>query len=96
MFGEHAKRILDLLDKNVSRGVITAAELAHAIARLEDEFCDVKHQSGVEEMQGGASVRSDNSDEKQATSVSTATRVYPLLEMLRAAQKNGSDVMWGV
>jgi hypothetical protein len=28
--------------------------------------------------------------------VSFATRAYPFLEMLRAAQKRGSDIAWGI
>jgi hypothetical protein len=82
MFQEHAKRILDLLGKDVSRGVITAAESGTAITRLEGEFCE--------------DPRNDDGDDGENTQVTTATRFYPFLEMLRAAQKSQCDVMWGV
>ena len=42
MFQEHAQRILDLLHKNPTRGVITAAEAAQALSVLEHEVSESK------------------------------------------------------
>ena len=100
MYKEHAKRILDLLHKDVNRGVITAAEAGNAVARLEAEIAESKLHSGSEEVARDVVAHhgeaGDDADHEQAEPVSFATRAYPLLEMLRAAQKDGRDVMWGV
>lgn len=100
MYQEHAKRILDLLGKDVKRGVITAAETSDAIARLEAEIAQSKAPPASEEIrqdaetQGGAS--GDDNEHDPRHSVSFATRSYPLLEMLRAAQKQSHVVAWGI
>jgi hypothetical protein len=100
MYKEHAKRILDLLNKDVSRGIITAAESGAAIAKLDAEIAESKRHSGSEEVQRDVDAHhsdaGDDNEHEQAEPVSFATRVYPLLEMLRAARKDGRDVMWGV
>ncbi len=100
MYKEHAKRILDLLHKDVNRGVITAAEAANAVAKLEAEIAESKVHSGSEEVERDVVAHhghaGDDNEHEQVEPVSFATRAYPLLEMLRAAQKDGRDVMWGV
>lgn len=100
MYKEHAKRILDLLNKDVERGIITAAESASAIARLDAEIAESKLHSGSEEVQGDVTAHhgadGDDDEREQVEPVSFATRAYPLLEMLRAARRDGRDVMWGV
>lgn len=100
MYKEHAKRILDLLHKDVNRGVITAAEAHHAVTRLEAEIAESKLHSGSEEVERDVVAHhgdsGDDNDHEQAEAVSFATRAYPLLEMLRAAQREGREVMWGV
>ena len=42
MYQEHAQRILDLLHKNPTRGVITAAEAEQALSVLEHEVAETK------------------------------------------------------
>jgi hypothetical protein len=100
MYKEHAKRILDLLHKDIERGVITAAETSKAVATLEAEIAESKLHSGSEEVERDVVAHhgeaGDDNEHEQAEAVSFATRAYPLLEMLRAAQKNGNEVMWGV
>jgi hypothetical protein len=99
MYEEHAKRILDLLGKDVKRGVITAAETGAAIARLEAEIEQSKLHSASENIQRDIDAHhgaGDDNDHEPVSAVSFATRSYPLLEMLRAAQKNGQVVAWGI
>lgn len=94
MYEAHAKPLLDLLHKDLKRGVITAAEAGPAVARLEQEIAQSKSHETPPDMD------IDEDDEDKArevrTFVSFGTRAYPLLEMLRAAQRGGHDVMWGV
>jgi hypothetical protein len=47
---------------------------------------DVKAHSGENE----------DAEHEQAEVVTFSTRAYPLLEMLRAARDQGTDVLWGV
>ncbi len=94
MYGVHAKPILDLLGKDLERGVITADEAGDAIRRIESEIAsrrDVEqkaaHAQGQEE---------DEAPDPRGANISFGTRAYPLLEMLRAANREHEFVMWGV
>jgi hypothetical protein len=100
MFREHAKPILDLLHKDEHRGVITAAEAPHAIACIEKEIAESRLHPVSNEMQRDVhahhGAEADDPEHEEVQVVSFATRVFPLLEMLRAASRNGDDVLWGV
>jgi hypothetical protein len=100
MYEEHAKRILDLLHKDVKRGILTSDELANAIATLESEIAISKVHSAPEEVLRDVMAHhgenGDDNEHEPHEIVSFSTRAYPLLEMMRAAQKGGYDVMWGV
>lgn len=91
MYSVHAKPILDLLSKDIERGVITAEETAQAIERIESEIAARKLSAPVLDDE-------DNSDAKKGLNevVSFGARAYPLLEMLRAAHREQAFVMWGV
>lgn len=100
MVEAHAKVLLDLISKDVKLGVITAAEAGAAIAKLEAVVGESKRHPTTEEVRrdidahhGGNGV---DHDHERSQHVSFATRAFPLLEMLRAAQKGGNDVLWGV
>jgi len=96
MYKEHAKPILDLLGKDVDQGIITPEQSAAAVARLEAEIEAVKQ---AEAQQQTAAADEDEEDEEERRrarqKVSFSTRVYPLLEMLRAAQRRQQPVTWG-
>ena len=100
MYKEHAKRILDLLHKDASRGVITAAEAPQAVAILEKEIAESRMHPASEDVSRDVHAHhsefADDSEHEGAEIVSFATRAYPLLEMLRAAKNGGHDVLWGV
>ncbi len=100
MYEEHAKRILDLLNKDVKRGIITSAEAPNAVARLEAEIAESRLHPTSEEVRRDVMAHhgdeGDDNEHEPVQFVSFATRAYPLLEMLRAARNEGHDVMWGV
>lgn len=100
MYEEHAKRLLDLLDKDVKLGVITAAETPNAVATLEAEIAESRLHPTSEEVRRDVLAHhgdeGDDNEHEPVEFVSFATRAYPLLEMLRAARNDGRDVMWGV
>lgn len=100
MYKEHAKRILDLLHKDINRGVITAAEMPNAVATIEREIAESRQHAASEgvkrDIDAHHGAAGDDTDHEGAELVSFSTRAYPLLEMLRAAKAGGHDVLWGV
>jgi polyhydroxyalkanoate synthesis regulator phasin len=100
MYKEHAKRILDLLGKDVNRGVITAAEAPKAVEILEKEIAETRKHTASGDVERDVKAHhgevGDDTDHEGMEVVSFATRAYPLLEMLRAARDDGRDVLWGV
>ena len=100
MYKEHAKRILDLLGKDVNRGVITAAEAAQAVAVVEKAIAETRMHQVSDDVQRDIHAHhgdgGDDTDHEDMEVVSFATRAYPLLEMMRAARDGGHDLLWGV
>ena len=99
MYEIHARPLLDLLGKDAKRGIITAAESGPAVARIERAIADggVAASSPNDPTRDPVLDDIDAEPEKvERAQVSLSTRAYPLLEMLRAAQRGGYDVMWGV
>jgi hypothetical protein len=93
MYKTHAKPLLDTLGKDVDQGIITAEDMATAIAALENEIALHKRQHAADETDSNDSYGDDLESGKQ---VSISARAFPLLEMMRAAQKENTFVMWGV
>ena len=100
MYKEHARRILELLQKDVERGIITPAELPHAIEKIEAAVADSRMHSLSDEVQRDIQAHhnesGDDHEHEKPESVSFATRVFPVLEMLHAANKMQREVMWGI
>jgi hypothetical protein len=92
MYKTHAKPLLDSLGKDVDQGIITAEDMAAAITALENEITLNKRQP--------AAAHDDSKDSyddvESGKQVSISARAFPLLEMMRAAQKENTFVMWGV
>ena len=100
MYQEHAQRILDILHKNPTRGVITAAEAGEALALLEKEVAeskrhpenDIEHDVHTPEtLEDG-----ESGEHARAQKVHLSQRAYPLMEMLRSAKAEGESITWGV
>jgi hypothetical protein len=97
MYKEHAKRILDLFNKDINRGVITAAETESALAKLNAEIEESRARGEENAADSSRRTGSEDDHEREAMhTVSFATRAYPFLEMLRAAHKRGCDIAWGI
>lgn len=99
MYQEHAKRILDLLHKDLGRGVITAAEAPKAVEILEQEIAESRQHQAMDEVQQDVKAHHGEREDKEHEGVevvSFATRAYPLLEMLRGARDQKCDILWGV
>ena len=92
MYKQHAEPILHLLGKLSERGVISADEMPDAILKLEAEIARQKNMHVA---------KPDTEDEyvshdQAMQSVGFSVRAFPLLEMMRAAKRNQSPIMWGV
>lgn len=112
MIDKHAKPILDLLGKDIKQGIITPEQTSSAIEKIEQEIIRIKERLKAEEQakkeaekaaeeedEGNDNDDSDDEEEKEvfiAPTVSFATRAYPLLQMLKAANKADESVFWGV
>jgi hypothetical protein len=99
MMQDHAQRILDLLNKDPERGVITAEEAPQAVQLLENEIDESRKHQATDEVEQDVRAHHgevEDAEHEQAETVTFSIRAYPLLEMLRAARDQGADVLWGV
>ena len=108
MYEENAKPILELLGKDVAKGIITAAETGKVIARLEEEIARRKLIEAEEKAAREAQARAEAEKAEREGAfyekpraplpepVSFSARVYPLMDMLKRAQKKEKDIVWGV
>jgi len=98
MYQDHAKRILDLLNKDSERGVITAEEATQAVKLLENEIEESRKHQATDEMEQDVKAHQGDEDmeHEPIEAVSFSTRAFPLLEMLRASRDQQTDVLWGV
>ena len=96
MFAETARRIFDIIGRQEApRGVITADQVPEALRRLvvavDEEKAQLKaakEDAELQDKQGDGTV--------QQRPVTLGQRAFPLIEMLRAAEKKKVDVTWGI
>jgi hypothetical protein len=88
MYADAAQRLLELIGKPMAeRGVITSAQVEPALASLLAAIA----------LEKGSGAAADDADAAPpARHVSLAQRAFPLIEMLRAAQRRQVDVTWGI
>lgn len=94
MFAESARRIFEIIGRPESaRGVITAEQVPDALQRLTAAV----EQEKAQHKDASADAGNDEPDGRvtQARGVTFSQRAFPLIEMLRAAQKKNADVTWG-
>jgi hypothetical protein len=93
MFAESARRIFEIIGRPQSeRGVITVDQIPDALQRLTAAVEQEKAQHKASADAGDDEVASKG---LQARGVTFSQRAFPLIEMLRAAQKKKADVTWG-
>ena len=96
MFAETARRIFEIIGRpEAPRGVITAEQVAEALQKLVDAVEEEKAQlkaatedAELHDKQGDGTV--------QQRPITLTQRAFPLIEMLREAQKKKVDVTWGI
>jgi hypothetical protein len=96
MFAETARRIFEIIGRpEAPRGVITAEQVPEALQKLADAVEEEKTQlkaareeAEFQDKQGDGTV--------QQRPITLGQRAFPLVEMLREAQKKKVDVTWGI
>lgn len=101
MYKEHAHRLLSLLDKDLERGIILHDDTLQAITKIESAVAESRAHPVTDHVQHDVNAHpqpnaTGDHEHSQVDQVSFASRAFPLLEMLRAANKQGADVVWGV
>lgn len=96
---EHAKRLLDLLGKDIHQGIITSEEASSAIAKINTEIGATKEIHDLHDL--GSSSHDEEQDghdlhHPPTDTVSLHARAFPLLQLLHSAQENKTDIVWGV
>lgn len=91
MLRDLAQYLLGILGKRIGeRGVIAAEELPEAICRLEAAISEDKALHAPDD---GAAGHADRDGRKR---IMLSQRAYPLLDMMRVAQREHADILWGV
>ncbi len=95
MYQSHIAPVLESMGKDVKRGVITVPELPSFINAFEVLMeQDRQQRAQMEE------IDEDELDEvekkKRKDFVSISARLFPLYEMLKAANKKQKEIIWGV
>lgn len=97
MFAETARRIFEILGRaDAPRGVIATEQVADALTRLQAAVDEEKAMLKDAAAQADDAERRGDEGAQGARAITLGQRAYPLLEMLRAAQKKHVDVTWGV
>ncbi len=97
MFAETARRLLQIVGKAESeRGVIRAEEVGDALNRLTAAVEQEKAELRDERARRERDERTGDAHSERVLAITLGQRAFPLIEMLRAAQRKRVDVTWGV
>lgn len=96
MFPETAHRIFEIIGRqDAPRGVITADQVPESLQKLVDAVEEEKAQ--LKAAREDAEIADKQGDvSAQQRPITLGQRAFPLIEMLRAAQKKKVDVTWGI
>jgi len=99
MFGDVAKQLLTLLDKdcNAKQGIITAEQLPNAIARLESAIEAERARQNVksvDEREAEEEVEIEAGRTGMAAAVNLSQRAWPLLDLMRCSCAANVPVIW--
>lgn len=89
-----AQYLVGIVGKQLGpRGVISHDELPAAISKLEAAIVTDKREIAEHE---GHFHEGEDGHEHHELPIGLAQRAFPFLDMLRAAQREDSDVLWGI
>jgi hypothetical protein len=93
MLEPNGRRVLGVIGKDAGpKGIIQPQEMPAAIAALEQAIAreEAEHQAAVDE------AKSNGRAPPSSDSVSLRQRAHPFIDMLRRAEKEGKEIVWGV
>jgi hypothetical protein len=100
MLDRHAQKALAPFGKSAANGRFSVSELDKVIGVLEATTADSKQHAATQALAQDVELQLDDqgvSHFHQAQEpVGLATHLFPLLEMMRAARRTGSDVTWNI
>ncbi|MGZ8253347.1 MAG: DUF1840 domain-containing protein [Burkholderiaceae bacterium] len=97
MFAETARRIFQILGRQEApRGVITAEQVPEALRKLVDAVDEEKAQLKAAQEEADLEDKQGEPGAQQQRPITLGQRAFPLIEMLRAAEKMKVDVTWGI
>ena len=96
MFAETAHRLFEIIGRQeAARGVITAEQVPEALQNLVAAVEAEKAQLKAAQEEGDLADKQGEVN-AQPRAITLGQRAFPLIEMLREAQKKKVDVTWGV
>ncbi|MGB3429008.1 MAG: DUF1840 domain-containing protein [Burkholderiaceae bacterium] len=96
MFAETARRIFEILGRQEApRGVITAEQVPEALRKLVAAVDEEKAQLKAAQEEADLAAKQGDVHAQQPP-ITLGQRAFPLIEMLREAQKKKVDVTWGI
>ncbi|WP_250532841.1 DUF1840 domain-containing protein [Caballeronia sp. AZ10_KS36] len=94
MLDNLAEYLLEIIGKQLNeRGVITHDELPAAIQKLEAAIVNDKKERAEHD---GHFHEGEQGHDPHEIPIGLSQRAYPFLDMLRLAQKENKDILWGV
>jgi hypothetical protein len=100
MLDRHAQKALAPFGKSTANGYFSVGELDNAIGVLEATTVDNRHHAATQALAQDIELHHDaegvNHFPQVQEAVDFATHLFPLLEMMRAAQRTNSVVTWNI
>ena len=95
MFGDIAKRMMELMGKNVTdQGIVTVEQLPDALAQLRAAVAaDKANRAGNDDEESDSA---QHGGRNAGPNVSLTQRATPLIELLEWSLKKKKPVTWGV
>ncbi len=92
MLEPHGRHILEVLGKDLSKGVIQPAEMAAAVDKLHEAAA--REAADQERQKEEALTKGE--PEPEFDPITFKLRIVPFVEMLQRCQQANVDVVWGV
>lgn len=93
MLEPNGRQVLQIIGKDPGpKGIIEPAQMGAAIQALEAAI----ERDEAEQKQADADAQAKGDKPARGEGISLRQRAVPLVDMLRRAQKDGEDIVWGV
>ena len=93
MLEPNGRQVLQIIGKDTGpKGIIEPAQMAAAISALESAIA----REEADQKQADTAAAAKGEKPVRAEGISLRQRAVPFIDMLRRAEKQGEDVVWGV